>query len=272
MKNGMPQEEKLLEALGRQFPDSSKNNLRTWIEKGRVTVDGTVSKRANQLVRVGAEIALAKKNQPIDFDVQVLYEDRHLVVICKPQGLLSVAAKFDSYKTAHSILKRRVHPGRVFPVHRLDRETSGVMLFTYTEEAREGLKEAFEKHDIEREYCALVEGVMASSKGTWKSYLVEDPTYVVRSHDEPDGGALSITHFELLKQHRNTAQLRLILETGRKNQIRVHCKDAGHPVVGDKKYGATNQSLGRLALHACKLGFIHPVTQKKMLFESPAPF
>lgn len=260
----------LLEALSQAFPDSSKNNLRSWIEKGRVSVEGQVVRLSKYSVKKGDLIELGKKTQFIEEKIEVLYEDEHLVVIHKPEGLLSVATDFQKWTTAHSILKRRFHAGRVYPVHRLDRETSGVMVFAYTEIARDVFKNLFLLHEIEREYFAVVEGLVEEEKGTWKSYLQEDEAYNVRSVAN-EKGQLAITHYEVLKRKKSTTALKLVLETGRKNQIRVHCKEAGHAVVGDKKYEADKNLAGRLCLHARKLGFVHPITKKHLFFESPIP-
>ncbi len=261
----------LLEALIQLFPDSSKNTLRSWIEKGRITVEGKRAQKASQIVRKGEKIFLGNRTQFVEEKIEVLFEDDHLVVINKPEGLLSVATDFQKWATAHAILKRRFHAGRVYPVHRLDRETSGVMLFTYSESARDAFKKLFLSHDIEREYFAVVEGLVQEEKGTWQSYLHEDAAYNVRSVSDPELGQLAITHYEILKRKRSTTALKLTLETGRKNQIRVHCKEAGHPVVGDKKYCAEANLAGRLCLHARKLGFIHPFTKKHLSFETPIP-
>ena len=142
------------------------------------------------------------------------------------------------------------------------------MLFAKTEKARDGLKKQFELHSIQREYIALVQGCVESKSGTWKSALVEDDFYYVRSRE---GGKMAITHYQVERSNSRCTLLRVTLETGRKNQIRVHCSEAGHPVVGDKKYGATEHFLGRLGLHARLLGFTHPVTGKSMRFEVATP-
>ncbi len=271
MQNNIATEPTLLEALGKLFPDSSKTTLRSWIEQGRICVNGQVCRNGRRAIQEGETVTLGKKTQFIEGGIEVLYEDEHLVVINKPEGLLSVATDFQKWTTAHAILKRRFHTGRVYPVHRLDRETSGVMLFAYSEKARDLLKESFLHHTIEREYFAIVEGTIEGDKGTWQSFLLEDSLQNVRSVARPEEGQLAITHYEVLKRKRSTTALRLILETGRKNQIRVHSKEAGHPVVGDKKYGATADLTGRLCLHARKLGFDHPILNKKLTFTSPLP-
>ena len=263
MKYFLDKETPLLEVLQKLSPDSSKNTLKSWVEKGRVTVDGLAVRHWKKPVKgevvVGQRVAFAEEG------VKVLYEDEHIIVIDKPLGLLSVRTDKEAERTVHSILKRR-RQKRVYPVHRLDRETSGVMLFAYTETARDHLKKKFEAHDIEREYMGIVEGILKPKTGTWKSNLIEDANYFMKSRQD---GKLAITHYKILKYRKHSTLVSFTLETGRKNQIRVHASEAGHPILGDTKYGSAYSPLGRLCLHAHILGFSHPVTGKKMQFVSP---
>lgn len=260
----------LLPLLKQLFPESSMNTLRSWLEKERVMLDGIVVKKAQHLVQQGQALSIGQKAPFLDQGVKILYEDSHLTVIYKPEGLLSVATDFDQTISAHEILKRRFHNQKVYPVQRLDRETSGVMVFAYSENARDGLKALFEEHTIEREYLAIVEGVLTQKRGTWTSRLVEDSSYYVRS-TRSRTGKLSTTHYEVVSETTTHTFLRFHLETGRKNQIRVHCKEAGHPIAGDQKYGAKTHLSKRLFLHAHKLGFVHPMTQELLTFTVPLP-
>jgi 23S rRNA pseudouridine1911/1915/1917 synthase len=260
----------LLDALHSMNQESSKNTLRSWLEKGRVLVNGELASKGNMLLKPGDKVTLGAKSFFLRKGIRVLFEDKHLVVIDKPEGLLSVATDFEENLTVHNILKRRFNKQQVFPVHRLDRETSGVLVFAYTERAREFLKDKFQKHDIVREYIAIVEGRLESKQGSWSSYLYEDPQYKVKSVSQ-EKGKMAVTHYQVIKEMARTSMLRIRLETGRKNQIRVHCSEAHHPIVGDEKYGSLINPLKRLGLHAHKLGFIHPVTGKQLLFESPVP-
>jgi 23S rRNA pseudouridine1911/1915/1917 synthase len=203
--------------------------------------------------------------------VKILFEDEHLIVLEKPEGLLSVATDFDNTSSLHSILKQRFHKQRVFPVHRLDRETSGVIVFAYTDSARKRLKEQFEQHSVKKTYYAIVEGRPSESKGTWESYLEEDERYFVSSAQMPGSGKLAITHYETVSVKSEMTLLRLHPVTGKKHQLRVHCKEAGLPIVGDQRYGTGKNPIQRLCLHAQKLSFTHPFSQKKMSFEIPLP-
>jgi tRNA pseudouridine32 synthase/23S rRNA pseudouridine746 synthase/23S rRNA pseudouridine1911/1915/1917 synthase len=263
----------LIAALELLAPDSSKNTLRDWIKQGRISVEGKMIKDPLYTIKKGTSIALGHRKQFINYGIEILYEDQSLIVIHKPEGLLSVATDYSPYKNVHGFLKRRL-PGRnVFPVHRLDRETSGVMMFAYTEAAKEHLKKQFEEHSIQREYIALVEGSPIENSGTWKSFLIEDETtYFVKSTKKQGLGKEAITHYTIMQKGKFHSMLKLRLETGKKNQIRVHCSEAGFPIVGDEKYGSRCPSAPRVYLHAALLGFIHPELNKPMLFErKPSP-
>lgn len=271
MKAKIREKTLLLDILQELSPDSSKNNLKSWIEKGRVQVDGVIVKRHVLSLEPGQEVTVGPKASFAEEGIRIVYEDRYLVVLDKPDHLLSVASLTEENRTVHAILKRRL--GKVvYAVHRLDRETSGLMMFAYTDEARDKLKKQFEFHEVLRHYVALVEGHLASKQGTWKSYLQEDNNnYKVYSAPT---GQLAITHYEVIGEKPTFSCVRFQLETGRKNQIRVHCLDDGHPIIGDRKYGARTNPYDRLCLHAFQLEFVHPFTNKKLRFESslPAPF
>lgn len=260
----------ILEALKEHFPQSSLNTLRTWLKAGRVTIEGKRVTKANEPLSTGARLEIGPRVHFLDNGIKVLYEDRALIVLEKPEGVLSVATDFDATSNLHALLKKRQRGGRVFPVHRLDRETSGIMLFAYTQAAQKHLKKQFETRQVEKTYYALVEGQPASPRGTWESYLSEDATYHVHSHTDPTKGEQAITHYETVKTQGKKTLLRLRPVTGKKHQLRVHCKEAGLPILGDPRYHTTTSGK-RLCLHAQKLGFIHPVMNKKMYFETPLP-
>ena len=254
----------LLERIAFEFPDSSKSTLRKWLKGGRILVDGKKVKEPHAMIEEGTQVSLKEKQKFLELDVEVLYEDRDLVVVNKPEGVLSVATAFQTEDTVHGVLKR-AYP-RAFPVHRLDRETSGVMVVALTEDAREGLKEQFHSHSIERKYVAIVRGKLEGS-GTWQCRLLEDQNYFVRPHPK---GSLAITHYRVLNTRGKTSAVEYTLETGKKNQIRAQSLAAGYPILGDQKYGDT--ASGRLHLHAAHLAFIHPVTGKEMSFQAPPMF
>lgn len=271
LKITAPKEISLLEALALLSPQSSKTTLREWVQEGRVAVDGRILRKANTQVLAGQIVSIGPKVKYVEGDLRVLYEDKDIVVIDKPEGLLSVATDFEQGETAQALLKKYYRSRKIHVVHRLDQETSGVMLFVFNEKAQDKFKDMFAAHRLQREYVAIVEGALEDQEGTWESYLFEDDFYKVHSTKDESKGRKAITHFELLNKTRAYSRLKLVLETGRKNQIRVHCQEAGYPVVGDKKYGAHGNPIKRLALHAHLLAFEHPITGKKMKFTSPVP-
>lgn len=260
----------LLDILIQVSPKSSKTTLRSWVKEGRVQVDGLLVKNSNVVVLEGQLVTVGQQKKILKEGIKILYEDKDFVVIDKPATLLSVSTAFEKKETAHGILKDHYYPRRVFVVHRLDQDTSGVMVFALNQHACEQMKDIFEAHDIERSYTAAVEGAF-NGAGTWKSYLYEDESYTVHSTSNPDEGEEAITHYQTIRSSKRYSLLHLTLETGKKNQIRVHCRDAGHPIAGDKKYGGHASPIKRLCLHAHLLCFTHPFTKKKLRFESPVP-
>lgn len=267
----LPEDSYLLDVLIKLSPQSSKTTLRSWLKEGRVTVDGVVVKISNTLVTMGQKVAVESKPQLIGNKIRIIYEDNDLIAVEKPTGMLSVSTAFETGETVFALLKTKFRPRPVYVVHRLDQDTSGVMLFALSEKAFVRLKEIFAAHDIERKYCAIVEGRFSKQQGTWQSYLYEDANYKVHATDDQELGRLAVTHFKTLNVTSKFSRLELTLETGRKNQIRVHCRDAGHAVVGDKKYGASTDPIKRVCLHAFLLALNHPVTEKPLRFVSPIP-
>ena len=206
---------------------------------------------------------------------EIIYEDKYLIVINKPAGLLSIATKDEKRETAYSYLsehvKKQRRDNKIFVVHRLDRETSGLLLFAKNEQIKRTLQDSWNNSVIERTYIALVEGQVQKQEGIISSFLYEDRNFIMHSVADSSKGQKAVTRFKVLKSNQNWSLLEINLETGRKNQIRVHMQDIGHSVAGDKKYGALTNPLKRLALHAMKLSFIHPVSNEKMVFETAIP-
>ena len=206
--------------------------------------------------------------------LKILYEDAYIIVVEKKEGLLSVATEKQKERTAQHILneyvKRQHRNNRVFVVHRLDRETSGIMMYAKDEKTQYTLRDNW--HDIvyDRRYVAIVNGEVEREQGTVKSWLTDRKLYVSSSPVD-DGGKLSITHYRTIKRANGFSLVELQLETGRKNQIRVHMESLGHPILGDERYGCEINPLNRLALHAFKLCFYHPITGERMEFETPYP-
>lgn len=207
--------------------------------------------------------------------IKILFEDPYLVVIEKHEGMLSIATAKEKLLTTYSILSDHVKKdnpnNRIFVIHRLDRDTSGVMMFAKSEEVQSVLQRAWQDAVVERTYVAVVEGEVENDEGTIRSFLKENKALVMYSTNKPGEGDEAITHYKVLKRANGFSLLEVELETGRKNQIRVHMKDLGHCIVGDKKYGSKLNPIGRTGLHAQVLAFIHPVTGQEMRFETPIP-
>jgi tRNA pseudouridine32 synthase/23S rRNA pseudouridine746 synthase/23S rRNA pseudouridine1911/1915/1917 synthase len=256
----------VLEVLQNSYPDSSKTTLRSWLAEGRIVLGEKVVKDPRCTVLDPSLVKLLKKKQYTREGIEILHADPHILVIYKPAGLLSVPTETDLLTNAHEYLKNYFKRRTIYPVHRIDREVSGVMMFAFTEQAQEQLKDQFESHSIEREYFAVVEGDVLQEQGSWQSYLMEDGVYYVRSVKEPSRGKLSTTHYQVLAKKNGTSTLKVTLETGRKNQIRVHTSEAGFPILGDTKYHSKREFHGRVALQAYKLGICHPVDDKPMVF------
>ena len=273
MKFAVPQEMTVLQALRELSPESSQNTLRSWIQKGRVAIGGKIALRANALIVQGQEIVVKPKSHFIEQDVKVLFKDEHLIVVEKPEGMLSVATDFQIRGTLHDILKRRFHAQRIFPVHRLDRETSGVMVFAYTNAARVGLKKQFAEHTIERMYAAVIEGALAEKTGIWKSRLTEDDLYFVKSTNA-ESGRIAITHYQVLERlSTKIAVLGLSPVSGRTHQLRVHLEHIGTPILGDPKYGGDQQDFSdyqTLHLHSC-ITIVPRLGQKPLVLQAEFP-
>lgn len=266
----------LLDTLAVMYPDSSKTTLRQLLQSGRVRVNGEVEKNARREVDEGELIEIGQKSiQPVlPPGLAILHEDEDVLVVLKANGLLTVATERERETTAQAYLNaylKEKGEDRVHVVHRLDRETSGVLIFAKNFEAREKLKEKFAVHDVERVYIALIEGELDPPQGTFRSYLRERKDLRMESVDLHPDAKLAVTHYRTIESNGRYSMLEIRLETGRKNQIRTHLAEAGHPVLGDRLYGSTVNPLGRLGLHAKLLGFEHPATGKRMVFTAPVP-
>ena len=228
----------------------------------------------------GDRISLSdeKKTTPViapKFGMHILYEDDAVLVIDKPAGLLTIGTEKERTKTAYYQLNeylRERNPDkkeRIFIVHRLDRDTSGLIVFAKTETAKRRLQENW--NAVDKRYLAIVEGVPKKQEDTIAGYLNESSTLRVYESKDSRNAKYAVTKYRVLKSSRENALIEVTIETGRKHQIRVHVSGIGHPVAGDKKYGAETDPLKRLALHAYRLGFAHPLTKKRMDFESRPP-
>jgi tRNA pseudouridine32 synthase/23S rRNA pseudouridine746 synthase/23S rRNA pseudouridine1911/1915/1917 synthase len=208
-------------------------------------------------------------------NLEILYEDDDIIVIDKPAGLLTVKTANEKTKTAQYILTDYVRKGnyksrkQVYVVHRLDQWTSGVLIFAKSEDVKEKLQAQWDK--VEKKYLTVVHGHLKEKQGVISSYLAENKMFVVYSTNDKTKGKLSHTEYKVLKESAALSLLEINLLTGRKNQIRVHLSDKGHPIAGDRKYGKADDGFKRLALHAKSISFPHPSTGQVMTFETKAP-
>lgn len=268
----------LLEFLLEHIKNKSRNNIKSILARGQVSVDGRTTTRYNEPLKPGMMVTVSWERQeeaPEMNGLTIVYEDDDLIVIDKEAGLLSIASSTEKEETAYRYLMEHVRSqdpaSRIFIVHRLDRDTSGLMIFAKSEEVQEKLQEAWHETVPDRVYIALVEGEVRDDEGTIRSWLKETKTLRMYSSPVPNGGQEAITHYKVLQRSKKFSLLEVRLETGRKNQIRVHMESIGHSVVGDKKYGAKENPIGRLGLHAGKIAFYHPVSGELMRFESKPP-
>ncbi len=269
----------LLPFLLEMMTKSSRNSVKSVLTRGQVAVDGKMVKQHNHLLQVGQTVTILKNQAALNenklIGVSILHEDEDIIVINKEAGLLTMASKNENEMTAYRQLtdyvKNSNPKNRIYIVHRLDRDTSGVLLFAKSEEVKEALQEKWNEIVKERLYTALVEGVVRKKEGTISSWLKESKTFKVYSSPTDNGGQHAVTHYKKVQSSKQFSLLEVRLETGRKNQIRVHMEELGHPVAGDKKYGSTVNPIKRLGLHATVLALLHPRTGELVRFHAEVP-
>ena len=262
---------KLLEFLFEAMPQRKRTNVKELLKYGQVMLNGTVARQFDAPLNPGDEVKVNLTRAFVTFynrRLQLVYEDDDIIVANKGYGLLSIGNDKIKDGTAYSILrdylKSKDPRNKLFIVHRLDQHTSRLMVFAKNTEAWNNMVRR-------RQYVCVVEGKIDPPEGEVKSYLAENSKYLVYSTDKPEEGKLAYTRYKAIKSANGYTLAEVELETGRKNQIRVHMKDLGHPIIGDRRYGARTAPIHRLALHARTLVFIHPVSRKLMEFETPIP-
>lgn len=273
------EEMELLPFLLKAMSHRGRNSVKAILARGQVQVDDYIITKYNYLLRKGQIVEILKNKAAVREDaligLKIEYEDDDIIVVHKDAGLLSVAVDRKKQLTAHGQLmeyaRKQAPQNRVYVVHRLDRDTSGLMMFAKNERSKYLLQKDWLNMAKERSYLALVQGDVEQEKGVFTSWLNETKTHVMFSSQTKGDGLLAVTHYEKVQSNGKFSLMEVELETGRKNQIRVHMQDLGHPIVGDKKYGARGNPIGRLGLHAKALAFLHPNTKKLMHFEIDAP-
>lgn len=270
-------ETNLSDFLTQCFPQNSRSSIKKMMEQGRFYVNNESVTKYNTPLQVGDKVSMKKaviKTEMSHPALSLVYEDDDIIVVNKKSGLLTVATEKGEEETVYRILRsyiKEMDPShKIFIVHRIDKETSGLLLFAKSEEVKLKLQANWDKGVQERQYVAVVEGNMTKKKGTIKLRLLEQKNLLVKVVDEPNG-LESVTHYTVLQSNNMYSMLSLQLETGRKHQIRAHLSAIGHPVVGDRKYGAKPSPIKRMALHAQSLVFQHPTQDKIMRFKSDMP-
>ena len=270
-------ESELLSFLLETFSNQSRNSVKSLLGSHRVSVDGAPVTQFNFKLYPGDTVIIS--NAPIKKKTRshlpIIYEDDEIIVINKPSGLLSIASDKEKGSTAYRMLSDYVQQkdkhNRVFVVHRLDEDTSGVLMVAKNVKIQQALQEKWNEIVSKRGYYAIVEGVMEKPSGTIKSYLKKNAQNMMYSSKKPGDGQLAITHYKVIKSNEKYSLLDVNIDTGRKNQIRVHLGEMGHHIIGDDKYGEPSNPIKRLGLHAYELDLTHPITGKKLKFTAPVP-
>jgi 23S rRNA pseudouridine1911/1915/1917 synthase len=269
----------LLEFLIQSMSDRKRTTVKDYLKYNQVRVHGKVTNQFNQELHAGDVVEVNTTREFQEFRhhrLSIVYEDNDIIVVNKGYGLLSMGTDSSREKeTAYSILREYVKwqdpRNKIFIVHRLDQHTSGLMMFARNVQAKEAMQHNWNNMVLERKYIAVVCGYVDPAEGTVRSYLAENAQHEVYSTENPEEGQLAVTRYKTIAVGHGHTMLEVQLDTGRKNQIRVHMKDLGTPISGDRKYGAKTSPIHRLALHAQTLRFVHPITRKDMHFSTPIP-
>ncbi len=267
----------LLEFLLQNLTNQSRNHIKSLLTHRLVSIDGVVTTKYDAQLKEGQVVSIHRPTaKPRTWEgLDIIYEDKDILVINKPYGLLSIASDKEKEATAYHMLTDYVQMknprNRIFAVHRLDRETSGILLVAKNEKMKLALQDNWADLVTKRGYIAVVEGQLDEKNGKIQSWLKQTKTLLMYSSARAGDGLEAITSYSVLKEKGGYSLLDIQLETGRKNQIRVHMKELGHSVAGDKKYGAQTDPLKRMGLHAYQLELKHPFSEQMMNFEAPTP-
>ena len=271
-------EQPLLEFLLEKVKGQSKSKIKATLQGHGVLVGKTCVTKFDYMLKPGMCVAVSNTKRNLNIlrsrYVKIVYEDQYIVVVDKAVGILSMAAGHSSLNVK-AVLDNYFHKSRqrcqTHVVHRLDRDTSGLMIYAKDMQTEQTLERQWHEAVYDRRYVALLSGRMEQKEGTIANWLKDNSAYITYSSPTDNGGKYAVTHFYTLETQANYSLVQFSLETGRKNQIRVHAADMGHPVCGDVKYGNGDNPIGRLCLHAYVLCFYHPVTHEKMEFSTPIP-
>ena len=281
MRHNVLHESFLIEELGIMFPNASTNKLRKMLTTNRVEVNGEIINKAKKVISKDSVIVIKDKEKKVQRDVEnrlnIVYEDDVMIVVDKPNKLLSVSTNKLEKDTMHSrvldYLRSKNSNSWGWIVHRLDKDTSGVMIFAKNEEVKLALQEQFSRNLVKRIYVAIVDGKPYNEIGKIENYIAEGKNLIVRECKKSVKGARkAITNWKIIKSKKSHALLEILIETGRRNQIRVHLAGIKSPVSGDKKYGSVTDPMKRLCLHAESLDIDHPLLLERMSFSVKSGF
>ncbi|MBO6280562.1 MAG: RluA family pseudouridine synthase [Bacilli bacterium] len=267
----------LLEFLLATLKDQSRNSVKSLLSNHRVSVDGAPISQFNFKLFKGDTVIISKTpiHKKTRSNLPIIFENEEMIVINKPSGLLSIASDKEKGSTAYRMLTDYVQQkdkhNRIFVVHRLDEDTSGVLMVVKNPKLQEALQDKWNDLVKSRGYYAIVEGKMEKKSDTIKSYLKKNSQNMMYSSKKEGDGQFSVTHYKVIAETDKYSLLDVHIDSGRKNQIRVHLGDIGHNVIGDDKYGNPSNPIKRLGLHAYELELIHPLSGKKMKFTAPVP-
>ena len=276
---GVGEKAELMDFLLQKMGGMSRTSVKNLLAHRQVGVNDKIVTQYNYQLVENDKVTVSSARGNIELShpkLRILFEDSYLFVVEKKHGLLTVSTGKSDETTAFSILKNYVKKqspkNHIYIVHRLDRDTSGVLVFAKSREIQLALQQNWHTIVRRRTYNAVVEGIILKQEDTIVSWLTENPKSLkIHSSKTDNGGQKALTHYKLIKSNEKFSLLEINLETGRKNQIRVHLQQIGHPIVGDKKYGSTVNPIGRIALHAKILDFFHPATHRPVSFQSPVP-
>ena len=267
----------LIDFIMEKMHGISRNRAKALISNRVVLVNNAITTHPLTELVPGQVVQLDRSKHKKSFnskELDIVFEDPYLLVIDKQPGVLSMSNN-TRQQTVQTVLNRYLEKGggrnTSHLVHRLDRDTSGLMVYAKDVQTQQSFINGWQELVTDRRYVALVEGKLEKQRGTVRSWLTEDKRFITHSSPTDNGGKYAVTHYNVLASSNCYSLFECMLETGRKNQIRVHMADLGHPLVGDAKYGSNNDSIRRLGLHAYMLCFVHPVTGKRLRFETPIP-
>ncbi len=262
----------LLNSLSNFKKDLSNKTIKNYIKKGMVKVNNKIVTNSSTLLHDNDKIEISYTKKVNDYNLDILYEDDYLIAINKPYGLLSISndkeKEITAYRMVSDYVKKNEHK-YIFVVHRLDQDTSGILLFCKDEKIRDKMQDNWNTIVKKRGYMAIVDGKM-NGTGTIHTYLRENHNQFVYSAKYNDGKE-AITHYSVVKNNKDYSLVQVFIDTGRRNQIRVHLSERGYPIAGDKKYKCKTNPIKRLCLHANILEFIHPTNKKLIHIECEIP-